>query len=295
MKLSRVVRWEFSQNVRSKQFLIMTIMLPAIIGIAVFAVTQAMGTEVSRSDAPPPMIIGLFLAMILFLGAFMSGVMTMYGILKEKQNRCAELMLSTVSAWELMSGKMIGLGLTGLIQVTVWGLTAYFVVGMFIPVSLASLTPVHWITYPIYFVLGFLFIASIFGTVGAAIKDIHSGGAIGIVGIIPYVPMMFTAFIVTQPNHLWVRIASFIPPFAPGVMLLRLGAAPMAESGPTSIPTWEVALSLLSLAVGTFLMMRFAAKVFEVGMLMTGKTASLKELWRWGIRGNRNRKIGGAE
>jgi len=287
MKLGKVIRWEFSQNVRSKQFLIMTLMLPAIIGIAVFAVTQATGMDApGPSDAPPPVIIGLFLSMILFLGAFMSGVMTMYGVLKEKQNRSAELMLSSVSAWELMCGKMIGLGLTGLLQVITWSLTAYFVIGMFTPISLASLTLVHWITYPIYFVLGFLFIASIFGTVGAAIKDIHSGGAIGIVGVIPYIPMMFSAVIVTQPHLLWVRIAGFIPPFVPAVMLLRLGAAPMAESGPTTIPTWEIALSLISLAVGTFLMMRFAAKVFEVGMLMTGKTASLRELWRWGRRGH---------
>lgn len=287
MKLGKIIRWEFTQNVRSKQFLIITVLLPAIIAIAVFAATQAFGADSpGPSDPPPPVIIGLFLSIILFIGAFMSGVMTMYGVLKEKQNRSAELMLSSVSAWELMSGKMIGLGLAGLIQVVAWGLTVYFVAGLFIPVSLASLTLVHWIAYPILFILGFLFIASIFGTVGAAIKDIHSGGAIGLAGIIPYAPMMFTALIVTQPNHLWVRIAGFIPPFTPAVMLLRLGAAPMAEEGPITIPTWEVALSLLSLAIGTFLMMRFAAKVFEVGMLMTGKSASLRELWRWGRRGH---------
>jgi len=83
---------------------------------------------------------------------------------------------------------------------------------------------------------------------------------------------------------LWIRIAGFIPPFVPGVMLLRIGATPLASEGTRFVPAWEIALSLGSLALGTLLMMRFATKVFEVGMLMTGKSASLRELWRWGRR-----------
>jgi ABC-2 type transport system permease protein len=283
VKLGKVVRWEFSQNIRSKQFLITTILIPAIIAIAIFAATRAMGGDLKApSDPPPPIIIGIFLAIILFLGAFMSGVMTMYGVMKEKQSRVVEMMMSSVSAWELMCGKLIGLGLAGLIQVTVWAVTAYFAAGQFFPVSLASLTLVHWISYPLYFVLGYLFIGSIFGTIGAAIKDIHSGGAVGFAGMIPYLPMMFTALIVKQPDTFWIRIVGFIPPFVPGVMLLRIGATPLASEGTRFVPAWEIALSLVSLALGTFLMMRFATKVFEVGMLMTGKSASLRELWHWG-------------
>ncbi len=285
MKLGKVIRWEFGQSIRSKQFLVMTIFIPAIFAVAIFAATRAMGVEASGPiDAPPPLFIGIVLAFILFLGAFLSGVMTLYGVMKEKQSRVVEMMLSSVTAWELMCGKLIGLGLAGLIQVSVWSTTAYVAASQFFPVSLASLTLVHWISFPLYFVLGYLFIASIFGTVGAAIKDIHSGGAVGFAGIIPYLPMMFTALIVQKPDMLWIRIAGFIPPFVPGVMLLRIGATPLASEGTRFVPAWEIALSLASLALGTFLMMRFATKVFEVGMLMTGKSASLRELWRWGRR-----------
>ena len=283
MKIGRVIRWEFLQNIRSKQFLIITILIPAIVGIGIFAVTRAMGDELRMpSEPPPPLIIGMFIAFILFLGAFMSGVMTLYGVMKEKQSRAVEMMMSSVSAWELMAGKMIGLGLSGLIQVTAWSATAYFVAGMFMPVSLAELTLVHWICYPLYFILGYLFIASIYGTVGAAIKDIHSGGSVGFAGIIPYIPMMFSAVIIQKPDLLWVRLAGFFPPFTPGVMLLRIGATPLVSEGTQFVPAWEIAVSLISLTLGTFLMMRFATKVFEVGMLMTGKSASLRELWRWG-------------
>lgn len=285
MKLGKVVRWEFAQSIRSKQFLIITLLIPAIVAVAVFAISKAMGAELDASAEPlPPALIAVFLAIILFVGAFMSGVMTMYGVMKEKQSRIVEMMLSSVSAWELMCGKLIGLGLAGLIQVVVWAAMLYFGAAQFFPVSLAALTLVHWITYPLYFLLGYLFIGSIFGTVGAAIKDIHSGGAVGFAGAIPYLPMMFTALIVQKPDTLWIRIAGFIPPFVPSVMLLRIGATPLVSEGTRFVPTWEIALSLGSLAIGTVLMMRFATKVFEVGMLMTGKSASLRELWRWGRR-----------
>jgi len=285
VKLGKVIRWEFTQSVRSKQFLIITILLPAIVAVAVFAISRGIGDDLGSPAEPLTAgLIGIFLAIILYLGAFMSGVMTMYGVMKEKQSRVVEMMLSSVSAWELVCGKLIGLGLAGLIQVLVWATLAYVGASQFLPVSLAALTLVHWITYPFYFVLGYLFIGSIFGTVGAAIKDIHSGGAIGFAGIIPYLPMMFTALIVQKPDTLWVRIAGFIPPFVPGVMLLRIGATPLASEGTRFVPAWEIALSLASLALGTLLMMRFATRIFEVGMLMTGKSASLRELWRWGRR-----------
>jgi len=286
VKLAKVIRWEFNQTMRSKQFLIMTVMIPAIIGIAIFAATTAMGDEIAQAEPPPPHIIGVFLALILFIGAFISGIMTLYGVMKEKQSRVVEMMMSSVSAWDLMAGKILGLGLSGLIQVIVWAATVYFAASRFFPVSLASLTLVHWITYPLYFILGYLFIASIYATVGAAIKDMHSGGTVSFAGIIPYVPMMFAAAIISQPDRLLVRIASFIPPFTPGVMLLRIGATVALSEGTQSVPFWEIGLSLLSLGLGTLLMMRFATKVFEVGMLMTGKSASFRELWRWGIRGS---------
>jgi ABC-2 type transport system permease protein len=85
---------------------------------------------------------------------------------------------------------------------------------------------------------------------------------------------MFSAFIIENPNHVLVRIAGFIPPFTPSVMLLRVGVGAAAA--------WEIALSLVSLTVGVLLTMRFAARIFEIGLLMYGKAPSVRELWRWG-------------
>lgn len=275
MRLRSVIRWEFLRTIHSKQFLIISLLIPAMVAIAIFAATSAdKGAQQSLREPPPPSVVALILAMILFMGAFLSGVMTLYSVVKEKQGRVVELVLSSISAQEMMAGKVIGLGIAGLIQVAVWAAAAYFVASRFTPISLAALGPVHWITYPLYFVLGFMLIASIYAATGAVMKDVQSGGASGLVGLIPDVPVMFSAFIIENPNHVLVRIAGFIPPFTPSVMLLRVGVGAAAA--------WEIALSLVSLTVGVLLTMRFAARIFEIGLLMYGKAPSIRELWRWG-------------
>jgi ABC-2 type transport system permease protein len=281
MKLRSVIFWEFRHTIRSKQFLLISLLIPAIASIAIIVASSAEGASRAMAAPPPPFIIALILAMILFMGAFLNGVMALYGVVKEKQSRVVELVLSSISAREMMAGKVIGLGIAGLLQVIGWIVVAYFVAGRFMPISLETLTLVHWITFPIYFVLGYLLIASIYAAVGAVMKDVQSGGASSMVGVIPYLPIMFVAYIVEHPDALLVRIAGFIPPFTPSVMMLRIGAVPLVSEGMRQVPAWEIGLSIVSLGLGVWLTMRFAARIFEIGLLMYGKTPSPRELWRW--------------
>jgi ABC-2 type transport system permease protein len=282
MKLRSVIFWEFRHTIRSKQFLLISLLIPVIASIAIVVAGSAEGASRAMAEPPPPFVIALILAMVLFMGAFLNGVMALYGVVKEKQSRVVELVLSSISAREMMAGKVIGLGIAGLLQVVVWVIAAYFVAQQFMPISLESLTLVHWITFPIYFILGYLLIASIYAAVGAVMKDVQSGGASSMVGLVPYLPIMFAAFIIEHPDDVLVRIAGFIPPFTPSVMMLRLGAVPLVSEGLRQVPVWEIALSIVSLGLGVWLTMRFAARIFEVGLLMYGKSPTLRELWRWG-------------
>ena len=283
MKLRKIIGWEFKNAIGSKQYIITTVLIMVIMAIAILAITIAEGRSGQPiGPPPPPFIIGIILSFILFLSAFMTGVFVMYAVIKEKQSRVVELMLSTVSAWELMAGKIIGLGFAGLVQMLIWSTVAYIAVNQFGSFPLTALSLVHWLSYPLYFVFGYLLIASMFATVGAAIKDIHSGGAVGLIGMIPYLPMTMIAAIIENPNMPWLRIAQYFPPFTPGIMLMRIGAVPIASNGAAFVPAWEIASTLATLALGAILMMRFASKVFHTGMLMYGKSASFRELWKWG-------------
>ncbi len=297
MKLRRVIRWEFSRTVRSAQFLTLTLAIPVILAIAAAVVTLARrGAPIGSGNAsePLPLLVALVFAIVLFVASFISGVMTLYSVVKEKRNRVVELLLSSISPSTLMAGKIIGLGIAGLLQVTVWVAAGYVIASRFLPLSLGLVTSIEWITFPLYFILGFLLTAALYGALGAAMKDVQSGGAAGLLGMIPVIPMWFSAVIIKFPNSLGVQLAGFFPPFTPVVMMLRIAAVPMMSEGTKAVPLWQVALSLVTLSAGVYLVMRFAARVFEIGMLMYGKSASLSDFWRFGLRRGRGPRRGGA-
>jgi len=283
MKLAKVVAWEFRRTTHNKQFILMTVLLPAIIGLAGGGVALfgggADGAARAPAGPPPPFLVPMIFAMILFIGAFLNGTMTLYGVVKEKASRVVEIVLSSISSREMMAGKILGQGLAGLIQVVLWGGVAAVVLSALVPGLSWRLTPVQWVSYPLYFALGYLLISALFATLAAGMKDVQSSGAQFLVGMIPYLPMMFSAGIVQQPNATWIRIASFFPPFTPGMMMIRVSMAP--------IPWWEVAGTILVLGLFDLVFIRVAARAFETAMLMYGKNATLRELWRWGVRRRR--------
>lgn len=283
MKLAKVVAWEFRRTTHNKQFILMTVLLPAIIGLAGGGVALfgggADGAVRTPAGPPPPFLVPMIFAMILFIGAFLNGTMTLYGVVKEKASRVVEIVLSSISSRELMAGKILGQGLAGLIQVVLWGGVAAVVLSALVPGLSWRLTPVQWVSYPLYFALGYLLISALFATLAAGMKDVQSSGAQFLVGMLPYVPMMFAAGIIQQPNTTWIRIASFFPPFTPGMMMIRVSIAP--------VPWWEVAGTILVLGLFDLVFVRVAARAFETAMLMYGKNATLRELWRWGVRRRR--------
>ena len=226
------------------------------------------------------LIVPLGLAFLLVMGAMFSGGMLMQSVIKEKGNRVVELLLSSISTQELLAGKILGYAGVSLLQIAIWGGVALVVAGRYLDISLASLPPVKLVLYLLYFILGYLLIAAIYAALGAGMKEAQSGSQFqGFAAILPVVPVMLSGSIIPHPDLLWVRIMGFIPPFTPATMMLRMAVGRVAW--------WEVLASLAILALFVYLLMRFAAKVFEVGMLMYGKSATIKELWRWGTQGFR--------
>ena len=223
------------------------------------------------------LIVPLGLAFLLVMGAMFSGGMLMQSVIKEKGDRVVELLLSSIFTQELLAGKILGYAGVSLLQIAIWGGVALVVAGHYLDISLASLPPGKLVLYLLYFILGYLLIAAIYAALGAGMKEAQSGSQFqGFAAVLPVVPVMLSGSIIPHPDLLWVRIMEFIPPFTPATMMLRMAVGRVAW--------WEVLASLAILALFVYLLMRFAAKVFEVGMLMYGKSATLKELWRWGTR-----------
>ncbi len=214
------------------------------------------------------------IVVVLMIGTMFSGGMLLQSVIKEKDNRVVELVMSSVSSRDFMIGKILGYGATSLVQIAIWVAIGLPIVSHYFDIPLGVVTWNQWIIYFVYFVLGYLFTATLYATMGAAMKDAQSGSQLqGIVGMVPAVPLFILPVIIASPDVLWVRIMGFIPPFTPGIMLLRMAAG--------RVLWWEIALSLILLAGFVYLMMRLAAKIFQVGMLMYGKSANLVEMWRW--------------
>lgn len=226
------------------------------------------------------------LTVLLMLGAIFSGSMLLYSVLKEKNDRVVELMLSSISANDLMMGKILGYGATSLIQITIWGGIAFAVANHYLDISLADLSWMQLVTYPLYFVIGYLLLAALYAAQGAGMKDAQSGSQLqGFVSILPMIPLMLSGPIIQHPNLPWVRAFSFFPPFTPATMMLRMAVG--------QVPWWEVIASLIISALFVYFLMRFAAKVFEIGLLMYGKQATVNEIWRWGIQSFRRSEMRG--
>jgi ABC-2 type transport system permease protein len=187
-----------------------------------------------------------FVIILLLLFITMNSISwIMYGVISEKRNRVVELVLSSIRARELMMGKILGLGGLALVQAFIWavvGLTIIFIGGPLVGL------PTSVISLAIFPFLAWE-------------------------KVLLYLVYFVLGYLFCNPDHIALRIISFFPPSTPGMMILRTAVS--------AVPWWEILLSVIVLATATYGMMRLAGKIFQIGILMYGKSPTLKELWRW--------------
>ncbi len=215
-----------------------------------------------------PMVFGV----LLFLSVLVLGQILMYGVIKEKKNRIVEILLSSLSAAELLWGKLISFGILSMVQILIWVLTGLFVVKYFveIPFSL-QVSAATMIPLLLYFILGYFLLSSLFAVLGAIMKDAESGSQVqGMIVLIPMLPMFIATPIMMFPDATWVKIISFIPIFTPGMMLLRIGI--------TDIPLWEMVGTLVVLGLSVIVFIKISAKIFEGSILQYDRASTLKDI-----------------
>ena len=220
-----------------------------------------------------PYILGLFLMMTIFIS---SGYL-LRGVAEEKTSRVIEILLSSVTAQELLAGKVLGLGALGLTQVAVWLVSAFGLSGGavgLLGVALPLLSrPEVFVLGLVYYLLGFLVYAVLMGAVGAVGTTMQESQQLaGIFSMIAAIPLMLSGFTFSNPNMPLLRVLSWFPLTAPTVMMLRL---PMAE-----VPVVDIAGSIVMLIITIPAVLWAGAKVFRMGLLMYGKRPSLAQVVR---------------
>jgi len=226
----------------------------------------------SKTDRALKMMIPFFFMYLIFLGIIGTGQHMISSVIEEKTSRVIEVLLSAVSPFQLMAGKILGLGGIGLTVVSLWGVAAYLTArwqGLNIDVTTEFV-----LYFVIYYILGFLLITSLLAAVGSICNTIkETQGMMMPIMMVFIVPLLAWFKVVRDPNGLMSRVFSFLPPLTPMVMILRLSSG-------SDIWKVEIFASIVLLALTVLAAMWAAAKVFRTGILMYGKRLGLREVCR---------------
>jgi ABC-2 type transport system permease protein len=272
------------------------------------------GESEKRGNSGVAYGVGYAAAFLIYITLFIYGAMVMRGVMEEKTNRIAEVVISSVKPFQLMMGKIIGIGAVGLTQFLLWIillLTFSSILNLFIPAEMMSqvssataqmpnsnsqgteaimglakakneLASVNWpliiSCFIFYFLFGYLFYAALFAAVGSAVnEDPQDAQSLMLPVTMPIVigiVIMINAII--HPEGSLATWSSMVPFFSPIVMMARI---PFGVPG--TVPWWQLFTSM-SLLVGGFLFTTWlSAKIYRTGILMYGKKASWKEMIKW--------------
>lgn len=253
--------------------------------------------------------VGFVLAMILYMFLIIYGAMVMQSVIEEKNNRVLEVVVSSVSPFQLMLGKILGIASVAIVQVLIWGVlvcgVGAIVMPQLIPAdmmgsveamragtldpmtsgvdmemvqTLATATDLGYViqifVYLLLYVIGgYLLYSAMFAAVGSAVDNVQDAQQLQTPIMLPIILSIFVMMMVMKdPNSPIVFWFSMIPFTSPVVMIARI---------PCGIPTWEIVVSLTVLYASFVGMVWLAAKIYRVGIFMYGKKPSFKELYKW--------------
>jgi ABC-type Na+ efflux pump permease subunit len=235
--------------------------------------TQDQERMQDKSQQMARMMVPFAFMYLIFLGIVGMGQHMVSSIIEEKNSRIIEVLLSAVSPFELMAGKIAGLAAVGLTVMALYGVAGYAAArwkGLQIDIGAALL--VYGL---IYYILGFVLFSAILAGVGSVCNTIKETQSLMMpVMLVFIIPMIAWPRLAQEPNGELARVLSYVPPATPMVMVLRLSSG-------TAIWTGEVVLSLLVLMAGVLVAMWAAAKVFRTGILLYGKRPGPREILRW--------------
>lgn len=253
-------------------------------------------------------VIGYILAFVLYMFLLIYGSMVMQSVIEEKNNRVLEVMVSSVKPFDLMMGKILGVGSVAVLQVVIWGVLILGMGTLVVPhlmpdevmasataieqgaalqnadldpemmQAIAAVTDVSYLlkifVSMILFVFGgFLLYAAMFAAVGSAVDNVQDASQLQTPITVPIIlGLLMMMAVINDPTSKLAFWFSVIPLTSPIVMMARI---------PYDIPTWEIVLSLVVLYASFVALVWCAAKIYRVGIFMYGKKPTLKELWKW--------------
>jgi len=224
-------------------------------------------------------LLPLAFSMLFTLSIFASSGFLLQSVIEEKENRIMEVILSSVSHEDLLKGKIIGLGALGLTQILIYLIVAAGII-LLNPVALLLIASQIHISIPllvagiIYFFMGYIIFASIMAGVGSVATTSREGQQIaGLFSLAGAFPLMFSQFIITNPNETLSIALSIFPLTSPIAMIMRLSI--------TEVPLYELMISILVLVISAYFIIEISVRIFKASLLMYGKKPTIQELIKY--------------
>ncbi len=266
------------------------------------------GDETSSSSGGAMILAGV-MGMLLYITLLLYGSQVMNGVIEEKSNRIIEVIISSIKPYQLMLGKILGVGMVGLTQFLLWivltiGLSQ--VASKFYQTSpiqqkmeqvkkadpkvakeLNDASPMAEVTKVIestniplvvggflfYFLFGYLLYSSLFAAIGSAVESATEAQQFTFIVMLPIIAaFMMAQFTMQDPDSTMAFWASMIPFTSPINMMVRL---------PYGVPAWELATSMTLLVLGFLACSWISARIYRIGILMYGKKVTVKEMAKW--------------
>ncbi len=231
--------------------------------------------EAPDPEAEPRRITAMGASILLYAAILMFGQFVMLGVLEEKSSRVVEVVLSRVQPHQILTGKVLGIGLLGLTQLVVLSVSVVFMLNL-INVNGVDLAGIGmgmfaWVVF--WFILGYAFFSVIYATMGALVSRQEDAQSVGFIPVLLMLPGYFFSLIASSdPEVLLVRLFSLIPPTSPMVMPIRASV--------TEVPAWEIAVSILLIIVAIYGMIRFGGRVYRGAVLQIGAKVRIRDAWR---------------
>ena len=244
--------------------------------------TTGIGPTERKRDSGEAFALVFGVGFIMYLTILLYGQVILGAVIEEKETRIAEILFSSAKPFTIMLGKLIGVFFVALTQLTIWALAfvafTLYGVGMLatrgMPVHIPAIPAGYFVYFALFFLMGYFIYSTIYALVGSMVTTAQEGGQLAMPIVLVLVIGFYLFLPVSRsPDSQFAFWVSMIPFFAPITMPVRIVTQ--------TPPFWEIALSLLlgfgSIALLTWL----AGRIYRVGMLMSGKRASIPEVIRW--------------
>jgi ABC-2 type transport system permease protein len=244
--------------------------------------TKALSDKGEEKDSDMLFIASLVIGMMIYISLAIYGQVIMGTVVEEKETRIAEILFSSARPFELMLGKLVGVGLAGLTQLGIW-VGSLLALSIFLSrqanlapflQSVPDITPLMVVYFLVYFFIGYFTFAAMFALIGSAVTTVQEGSQFAFPPMILMLTGLYFGFaVIRDPNSTMSFWVSTSPFFAPLTMPVRI----LAEMP----PLWQIALSVGVNILAIAGLVWVASRVYRVGMLMYGKRATVPEIWKW--------------